>query len=99
MSNAAKRADGTTKEVGGKIKAGIGKLIGNDKMEAEGNAKALAGKAQKEVAKAAERAKGSVEETVGAVKNRIGNLVGADRMAANGRAEELKGEVRQKANK
>lgn len=99
MSNAANRADGTTKEVGGKIKAGVGKLIGNRQMEAEGEAKALEGQAQKNAAKAAERAKGGVEETVGAVKNRIGNLVGADQMAAKGRVEELKGEARQKANK
>jgi uncharacterized protein YjbJ (UPF0337 family) len=99
MSNAANRANGATKEVGGKIKAGVGKLIGNDKMEAEGKAKAFEGKVQKETAKAAERAKGSVEETVGAAKNRIGNLVGADQMAAKGRVEELKGEARQKANK
>jgi uncharacterized protein YjbJ (UPF0337 family) len=99
VSNAANRANGATKEVGGKIKAGVGKLLGDDKMQAEGEAKALEGKAQKEAAKSAERAKGTVEEAVGAVKNRVGNLVGADEMAAKGRVQELKGEARQKANK
>jgi uncharacterized protein YjbJ (UPF0337 family) len=99
MSNASNRADGTTKEIGGKIKAGVAKLIGDDQMEADGEAKAAEGKAQKEAAKAAERGKGKIEEVVGAVKNRVGNLVGADQAAAKGRVEELKGQARQKANK
>ena len=46
MSNDSKRAEGAAEEIGGKIKGGVGKLIGNDRMQAEGKAKELEGKAK-----------------------------------------------------
>jgi uncharacterized protein YjbJ (UPF0337 family) len=99
MSNASKRAEGAAEEVGGKIKGAVGKLIGNEQMEAEGKARALQGEAKQEAAKAGERAKGSVEEAVGAVKNRVGAVIDNEQMEAEGKAKELKGEARQNANK
>lgn len=99
MSNASKRGEGVAEEVGGKIKKGVGKLLGNEQLEAEGEAKALQGKAKQETAKAAERTKGKVEEVVGATKNRVGALIGNRQMQAEGKAKELKGEARQKANR
>ncbi len=39
MSNDSKRAEGAAEEIGGKIKGGVGKLIGNDRMNAEGTAR------------------------------------------------------------
>jgi len=84
--------------VGGKIKQGVGKLIGNEQMEAEGKAKALEGKAREEAAKAAERTKGKVEEVVGAVKNRVGAVIDNEQMEAEGKVKELKGQARQKTN-
>ena len=99
MSNASKRAEGKAEEIGGIIKKNIGKLIGNDQMEAEGVVKEEKGEAKQEAAKAAERTKGKVEEIVGAVKNRVGALIDNEEMQVEGRAKELKGEARQKANK
>ena len=46
MSNASKRGEGAAEELGGKIKGAVGKLIGSDKMKAEGRAKELEGKAK-----------------------------------------------------
>src|SRR6187455_2388987 len=92
MSNDSKRAEGAAEEIGGKIKGGVGKLIGNERMEAEG-------KAKQEAAKAAERAKGGVEKAVGAVKNRVGAAIDNERLQAEGRAQELRGEDRQDANR
>ena len=43
MSHASNRSEGAAEEIGGKIKKGIGKLIGNEQMEAEGKAKELKG--------------------------------------------------------
>lgn len=99
MSNASKRAEGKAEEVGGKIKKVVGKVIGNEQMEAEGEVKALEGKGKQEAAKAAERTKGKVQEVVGAVKNRVGNVIDNEQMAAEGKAKELEGEARQKANR
>ena len=99
VSNATNRGEGAAEELGGKIKKGIGKLIGNEQMEAEGAAKELKGEAKQEAAKAGERSKGKVEEVVGAVKNRVGQVIDNEQMAAEGKVKELQGEARQKANK
>lgn len=98
MSNKSKRAEGKAEEIGGKIKKGVGQLIGNEQMEAEGIVKEKKGEAKQEAAKASERTKGKVEEIVGAVKNRVGAVIDDEEMQVEGRAKELKGEARQKAN-
>lgn len=46
MSNASKRGEGAAEELGGKIKKTVGKIIGNEQMEAEGTGKKLMGKAR-----------------------------------------------------
>ena len=81
-----------------KLKKNIGKLIGNDQMEAEGVVKEEKGEAKQEAAKAAERTKGKIQEIVGAVKNRVGAVIDNEKMQAEGKAKELEGEARQKAN-
>jgi uncharacterized protein YjbJ (UPF0337 family) len=98
MSNQTEKSEGVAEQIGGKIKKGIGTLIGDDQMHAEGTAKELKGEARVEAAKAAERGKGKVEEIVGAVKNRVGHIVGNEQVAAEGKATELKGENRQQKN-
>ncbi len=99
MSTASKRGEGTAEKLGGKIQRSIGKLIGNERMEAEGRAKELKGTAKVESAKAAERAKGQVQEVAGAAKNRVGAVIDNERMQAEGKAKEIEGEARQKANR
>jgi len=99
MSNAGKRAEGAVEEVGGKIKGAVGRVIGNEQMEAEGKATELKGEAKQEAAKAAERVKGAVEETVGNVKGKVGAVIDNEQMEAEGKATELKGEARQEANR
>jgi len=98
-NNQVERSQGKAEQLGGKLKKGIGRVLGNERMQAEGLAKELKGKAREETAKSSERAKGKVEEVTGAVKNRVGHVIGNERMAAAGKAKELKGEARQKANK
>jgi uncharacterized protein YjbJ (UPF0337 family) len=99
MSNASKRSEGAAEELGGKVKEGVGKLVGSERLEAEGKAKKLQGQAKQDAAKAAERAKGKTEEVVGAVKNRVGAVIDNEQMQAEGKVKELKGEARQKANR
>lgn len=93
------RNEGKGEEVGGKIKAGVGKLIGNEQMEAEGRATELKGKAKQAAARNAERTKGQVQEVVGAAKNRVGAILNDEQMEAEGRATELAGEKRKEANR
>ncbi len=49
------RIAGAVEQVGGMIKKGVGSLIGNQQMEAEGQAAELSGEAKQASAKAAER--------------------------------------------
>jgi uncharacterized protein YjbJ (UPF0337 family) len=98
MSNESNKAEGVAQQVGGNIKQGIGKVIGSDRLEAEGKAQKLEGEAREEAAKAAERAKGKTEEVIGAVKNHVGAVVGNEKLRVEGKAQELKGEDRQRSN-
>ena len=50
MSNTSKRIEGAAEELGGKIKKGVGQLIDNEQMEAEGRATELKGEAKQEAA-------------------------------------------------
>ena len=99
MSNAGNRSEGKAEEIGGKIKGTIGKVIGNEQMEAEGKLKEVKGVAKQEAAKGAERSKGAVEELVGKVKNTVGAVIDNEQMQAEGKVKQLTGEARQKANK
>ena len=99
MNNVRERSEGKAEELGGKIKQGLGNLIGNEQMEAEGAAKAAKGEARQEAAKAGERIKGKAEEVVGAVKNRVGHVIDNEQMEAEGKLKEIKGDARQEANR
>src|SRR5689334_5077417 len=99
MSNASKRAAGAVEELGGKIKGAVGRLVGNDRMQAAGKATELKGRARQSVAKATERTKGKVEEIVGGIETRLGAAAGNERVRAQGKATELKGDARQRGNR
>lgn len=92
MSTTKTRTEGKGEELGGKLKAGVGKLIGNEQMQAEGRAHELSGKAKQEAAKSAERTKGKVQEAVGTVKAGVGRALDDPSIEAGGRAKELEGE-------
>ena len=99
MTNAMKRGEGAAEELGGKIKAGVGKLVGSKQMELEGRAKQAKGIAKQEAAKAAERTKGKVDETIGKIKDRVGAVIDDEELEIEGRAQELSGQARQDLNR
>lgn len=69
MKNAqTHRNEGIAKELGGKVKKGIGRAIGNEQMEVEGAAKQTEGATQKNVGKVGERVKGAGEEIRGKIR-------------------------------
>jgi len=98
MSNFTKRTEGVAEEAGGRLKEVFGKVMGSERLEAEGRALKLQGKAKQEAAKAAERVAGKIQETVGAIKNRVGESIGDEELEASGRAQEFEGQARQKLN-
>jgi uncharacterized protein YjbJ (UPF0337 family) len=98
MNNTTKRIEGAAEQVGGTIKKGVGSLIGNQQMQAEGRIAEVSGEAKQEAAKAAERVKGSIEQAGGALEHGAGKILGDNHMAAEGTAKKVKGEVRQKLN-
>jgi uncharacterized protein YjbJ (UPF0337 family) len=98
MSVESKKGEGTAEELGGKLKKGFGKLIGDDVMAAEGAAKELKGRTEQEEAKAEGRTEGAIDETIGAIKNRVGKLVDSEKLATEGRAQELSGEEKKRDN-
>ena len=56
------RIKGTAEQVKGSIKEAVGKITGNDKLEVEGTADKLAGKAQAKVGEAKDAVRDAVEK-------------------------------------
>src|SRR4029450_4236241 len=86
------RIKGAAEELKGKVKKGVGDLVDNEQMEAEGEAERLKGQARQDAAKATEYTRGVGEELKGNVKKGVGDLVDDERMEAEGEAERLKGQ-------
>jgi uncharacterized protein YjbJ (UPF0337 family) len=98
MSNTSERAAGAVKELGGKIKGAVGKVLGDEQMQAEGKAQELAGAAKQAVAKAAERGKAAIEGAVGAIKEHVGAGIGNEQMQLEGIAKGVVADIRDKSN-
>jgi uncharacterized protein YjbJ (UPF0337 family) len=73
-------------EMKGNIKQGIGKVTGNEELEAEGKVEHDKAKASREMKGAGNQIKGSVEEGVGKV-------TGDEETEARGMADRLKGDT------
>ena len=78
---------GRMDEIKGSVKAAAGKVTGNDRMHAEGEAEKNAGKAARET-------EGAADQTKGNVKMAAGKLVGNDRLHAEGQADDVKGSIK-----
>lgn len=98
MSKIVERAKAKLEVAAGAVTETVGRVVGNEKMEAEGAAHQVIGNARNAKAKAAEHTKGVVEEVIGTVKNKVGRVVGDDSLAAEGKIEEIKGKARQTLN-
>lgn len=48
-SSTQDKAEGTAKDLKGKVKEGAGRVVGNERLQAEGRADQIEGKAQKKV--------------------------------------------------
>ena len=98
MGTNEERLKGAGEELKGNVKKGVGDVLDDKQMQAEGEAERLKGQARQDAAKSAERLKGAGEELKGNVKKGVGDVLDDEQMEAEGEAEGLKGQARQKAN-
>ena len=59
MGSTSDKIKGAANEAAGKLKAGIGKAVGSDKLRAEGEAQEIKGDAQQAMGKAKDAVKGA----------------------------------------
>ena len=67
------RFEGTARNVGGEIKGAVGDLTGDQKLQAEGAADKLAGKAQRTYGQAADAVRGTVSDASDKVRGMAGS--------------------------
>ena len=77
-----------TDELKGNLKEGVGKVTGNERLEAEGDAEAKGAKARRET-------KGAARQVGGTIKEGLGKLTGDEATEAEGKADRLRGKADQ----
>jgi uncharacterized protein YjbJ (UPF0337 family) len=75
---------GRSDELKGGLKKGLGKLTGDDALEAEGSAQKNAGKARR-------KASGAASEAKGTVKGKVGDMLDSPSLEAEGAADRARG--------
>jgi uncharacterized protein YjbJ (UPF0337 family) len=71
MGSMTDKAKGLANEATGGVKQGVGKLVGSDKLEAEGVAQKVKGTVQKTTGDAKEAAKDGADKVAGAIKKNL----------------------------
>lgn len=71
MGSMTDKAKGLANEATGGLKQGVGKLVGSDKLEAEGVAQKVKGTVQKTTGDAKEAAKDGADKVDGAIKKNL----------------------------
>lgn len=77
---------GRKNEIVGGIKEGLGKVTGNDTLEAEGTTQKTAGKTERKVS-------GAGHEVKGSIKSGAGSLLNSPTLKAEGEAEKVQGRI------
>jgi uncharacterized protein YjbJ (UPF0337 family) len=99
------RIEGIGHEIKGAVTAGLGRIIGDAKLQSDGAAESAAGKAQREEGAArdaevgldADRVAGVGHQLMGAVRQGVGRIIGDPGLAADGAAEQEKGRIQNEA--
>ena len=73
-------------ELKGKVKEGLGRLTGNKRLEAEGEAGSQAARTKR-------KTRGALREAGGSVKEGFGKLTGDELTQAEGTTEKLRGQA------
>ncbi len=73
-------------EIKGGLKKGLGKLTGDEGLEAEGTT-------QQKVGEAGRKAGGAARETKGSIKDTVGDALDSPTLEAEGKADRLRGKT------
>ncbi|GBC02421.1 hypothetical protein RclHR1_04610007 [Rhizophagus clarus] len=98
MSSEPSRVDANTKYYKGATKETIGKAIGNEQMQAEGQALKLEGEGEYKAAQTKGQAEGYKDNVTGTVKENIGKAVGNQQMQAEGNITKNTGDAKKEAH-
>jgi uncharacterized protein YjbJ (UPF0337 family) len=71
MGSTTDKVKGAANQVGGKIKEGVGKAIGNEQMQAEGNVQQIKGKAQQKLGEAKDAVKKTANDVADSVNKKL----------------------------
>lgn len=94
----AEKIKGGAKELGGKIKEGVGHATNDAEMVKEGREDQFEGQARKDVADADTKVQGTLDHLKGRVKSTVGAATGDRSMEAEGKLDELKGNIQKKVS-
>jgi uncharacterized protein YjbJ (UPF0337 family) len=93
------KAKSAVQHTKGKVKEGVGRAVGNERLTAEGQADQAAGKVRHETAKAGQSVKQTAKGASGKVKETTGKAVGNESLTVEGKAEQLAAKAKKKINK
>ena len=71
MGSAIDKASGLGNQAAGKIKQGVGRATGNDRLEAEGGAQEVKGKVQKAVGETKSAVKDAADKTASVINKKL----------------------------
>ncbi len=92
----ADKIKGGAKELGGKIKEGMGHATDDAEAVKEGREDQFEGEAQQTAADVDSKVQGTLDQVKGRVKSTVGAATGDESMEAGGKLDELKGKVQKK---
>ncbi|SRR6266540_3567845 len=98
MRGVKQQFKGMGQEVKGTVKSGVGAVVGNRRMEAEGEVGRKVGRGRQAVGRGMEQAAGGALEAKGALKREAGRALGNPRLADEGEDERVAGSARRKVN-
>ena len=78
--------DDRMREIKGNVKQGVGKVTGNEQLEAEG-------RTEQDTAHAAREAKGMGNQVKGHIEEGVGRVTGDEEAEARGAVDRLKGDI------
>jgi uncharacterized protein YjbJ (UPF0337 family) len=98
MGNTTTRIEGAAEKLTGQLKAAVGKLLGNPRLQFLGRANELKGTAKEGFAKAVGWTRGKLQAIMGTTLRTTGAATNSADMQAAGVAKQVEGETRQTMN-
>jgi len=99
MSSEPSKLNANTKYYQGAAKETLGSALGNEQMQAEGQALKLEGEGEYKAAQTKQQAEGYKDKATGATKETTGKAIGNQQMQAEGNVKKNTGDAKKELNK